>query len=151
MPKPAESSSSDRAPLSSPLAIIAAVAIAAFTYTAAREIREPHWSVTLVVLWSYALAGALLIWSCRDWFNIHWIGNPTISMVAGASGAALAAVALVFTYAGSRDQDAKLEKALKIMERQAEQLEKVNLQLKTLNENIGRLSSRPEAAISAKK
>jgi hypothetical protein len=116
---------SDRAPFSSILALIAAGTIGAFTWGVQSSMSELHWSMWLVVAWSFAMAAALIIWAVRDWFRIHWIGNPTLSMVAGASGSSLAAVALAFTFAGAKDQDAKLAEHKKILEAQLQVLERI--------------------------
>ena len=108
---------SDRAWFSSPLAVIAALAIAAFTYGTTPE-TSLTWPLKLVIAWSYALSVALLVWAVRDWLGIHWIGNPTLSMVAGASGTAIAAVALAFTLASAQEQDVKLKNQVELLREQ---------------------------------
>lgn len=115
----------DRATFSSILALVAAATLAAFTWGSISSVSSLHWSMWLVVGWSYAMSIALAVWALRDWLGIHWIGNPTLSMVAGASGSSIAAVALAFTFASSQDQDAKIAQQKQILESQLRVLERI--------------------------
>jgi hypothetical protein len=119
------SNGSDRAPFSSVLALLAAVTIGAFTWGSIGSVSVLHWSMWLVVGWSYAMALALIVWAVRDWLGIHWIGNPTLSMVAGASGSSIAAVALAFTFASAKDQDLKVAEQKQLLEAQLQVLGRI--------------------------
>lgn len=121
----ANTKGADRAAFSSPLAILAAIAIGSFTWGSIDSVTSLHWSMWLVVGWSYAMAAALAVWALRYWFDIHWIGNPTLSMVASASGSSIAAVALAFTFAGARDQEAKLTEQRQVLQAQLQALERI--------------------------
>ena len=121
----ATTSNSDRAAFSSVLALLAAVTIGAFTWGSISSVSVLHWSMWLVVGWSYAMALALTVWAVRDWVGIHWIGNPTLSMVAGASGSSIAAVALAFTFASAKDQDVKVAEQKQLLEAQLQALGRI--------------------------
>ena len=121
----AASGGSDRAVFSSALALLGAVTLSAFTTASMASVSSLHWSMWLVVGWSYAMALALVVWSVRDWSGIHWIGNPTLSMVASASGTSLAAVALAFALASAKDQDARVAAQNQLLEAQLRVLERI--------------------------
>ena len=121
----AKSGVGERAAFSSILALVAALTLCVFTTGAFFIVSSLHWSMWLVVAWSYAISIALAVWAVRDWCNIHWIGNPTLSMVAGASGSSIAAVALAFTFASSQEQDVKAAQQMKVLDAQLRTLERI--------------------------
>jgi len=121
---------SDRAAFSSLLALVAALTLVAFTTASMFALSSGHWSMWLIVGWSYAMALALLVWSMRDWIGIHWIGHDTLSMVAGASGTCLAAVALAFTLALAKGQDDTITAQSHLLEAQLRALERIEQLLK---------------------
>jgi hypothetical protein len=97
-----------RGRLSSPLAVVASCSVAAFTYStvdAAPPLAPGLW---ILVAWSYSLAIALLLWAIGPRRKVSYIGNPTLSMLAGTSGTAITALALVFGFVPSKDQQPKV-------------------------------------------
>ena len=123
---------SGRAVFSSLFAAAAAIAVALFTFGVTPKFAELSWALCVVVVWSYALSASLLVWAARDWFHIHWVGNPTLAMVAGASGTALAAVALAFSLNSSVEQDKKLQEQNRVLGEQLEALKRIEAQLTKL-------------------
>jgi hypothetical protein len=105
----AEKKSSERAPLSSLFALLGAAALLSFVALVWPD--QTSLPEKIIYVWAGGLALGLVIWSGRALpgrFSIHWIGNPTLGMVAGVSGGTIAAVALSMTLQSSQNQEATL-------------------------------------------
>jgi hypothetical protein len=140
--------STDRAPLSSVFAALAAITITAFTVEAIRSAHSLGWGVKLVVVWSFVLAAALLIWSLREVFHIHWIGHPTLAMVAGASGTGITAVALAFQLSAPSGHEAAVVEQTKALREQAIAIRELQAAIKDLQAAI-QARPAPSGAASA--
>ena len=69
--------------------------------------------------------------------------DETLSMIAGASGSAIAAMALAFTFSAARDQDDKLMEQRELMQKQLEVLERIDADLQKVNGTLQRLVEGP--------
>lgn len=140
-------SEGDRAILSSVFALVAGVTLIAFVL-GVRAGAPPfqHWSLTLIFVWALMLGLGLLIWSARALpgrLGIHWIGNPTLGMVGGVSGGAIAAVALAFSLSSDFEQTQVLKQHATVLEKQLEALNEIRSELRQVRESLA-VSARPE-------
>jgi len=139
-------SENDRAPVSSGFAAIAGLTVAGFVWGvwAAGPPLE-HWSHGLMLVWAAMLAVGLLIWAARPYAGIHWIGNPTLSMVAGVSGGAIAAVALAFTLSSGVEQTRVLKTQAATLEKQLNKMEELRQELKSIRDAVSSVNREPVA------
>jgi hypothetical protein len=115
----------ERAPLSSPFALISGLVLLVFMggtcWTAWRTVT---WSLAAILVWGVMFAAGLILWSFRPWIR-HLIGSPTLSMVGGVSGAIITAVTLVFALNSSIDQDKTVKDQTELMREQLETLKRI--------------------------
>jgi hypothetical protein len=125
---------SGRAPLSSVFALIGAIALLTFVIAVTPQDASSH--EILILVWAAGLAVALLIWAARALpgkVGVHWIGHPTLGMIAGVSGGTIAAVALVLSLQSGREQEKLLRKQLEALTQLESKLESIRTELITLS------------------
>lgn len=131
-------SRNDRAPVSSVFAAVAGVTVVAFVWgvwVSGPPLR--HWSHWVMLIWAGMLGVGLLIWAGRALpgrAGIHWIGNPTLSMVAGVSGGAIAAVALAFALSSSVEQTEAIKAQNVALEKQLSKMDDLRHELQLIRE-----------------
>lgn len=78
------------------------------------------------------LAAGLVIWALRGFpkpLKVHWIGNPTLSMVGGVAGSVISAVALSFTLNAFLEQSKTFTAQAQAAEEQAATLKQIQSEL----------------------
>jgi hypothetical protein len=129
---------SNRAPLSSPAALVSGLILLAFLFgewasfvngQKTPDAPLPTWPLIVILAWGAMFAVGLVIWSFRDWFGIHWIGNPTLAVIGGVSGAIVTAVTLALTLQGGAGQERAAQQQLHVLCEQLRLMQQVQQRL----------------------
>lgn len=129
---PNQQSLMNRAPLSSIFSLLAGATLLIFVVSVYRLAPPQHWTFYFILGWAVMLAAGLIIWAGRGIpkrFRIHWIGNPTLSMVGGVAGSVISAVALSFTLNAFLDQAKTLKVQTETATQQAATLRQIQSEL----------------------
>lgn len=138
-----------RASGSSGFAAIAGVLVIVFAVAAWwGEVRPSHWSHALLIAWAGLLGVGLVFWSVRDVAGVHWIGNPTLNMVAGVSGGAIAAIALASALNSGAAQNDLIQKQTSLLNDQLTELRALRLEVASLHNQS---SIKPQTPVSPTK
>ena len=109
-----------RAPLSSPAALVSGLILLAFLFGECRSFvlsrsTPDAWPLYVIFAWGAMFSIGLVIWSFRGWFRIHWIGNPTLTVIGGVSGAIITAVTLAIALQLGASQDRVAQSQLSVL------------------------------------
>ena len=137
-PRQRDAKKSNRAPLSSPAALVSGLILLAFltgeTWSFVTSQQTPdaplaRWPLYIIFGWGGMFSVGLIVWSFRDWFRIHWVGNPTLAVIGGVSGAIITAVTLAMTLQAGASQDQSARQQLAILRDQLRVMQQIEQKL----------------------